>query len=79
MKKKIINPTTAPADVRHVPLHDEIANHARTLWEHYGRPVGRDLEIWLEAERQLLGADPQIRKVGDGAVSAPSFAQRASA
>jgi len=68
-----------PTDVRRTPLHDEIAQQARTLWEHYGRPEGRDQEIWLEAERQLLGADPKVRKIGAGAVSSPLFAQRASA
>ncbi len=34
--------------------HDEIANLARQIWEREGRKPGRDLENWLEAERQLL-------------------------
>jgi len=28
---------------------------AYELWEQAGRPPGRDLEFWLEAERQLDG------------------------
>lgn len=41
--------------LRH-PSHEEIAQRARELWEKQGRPVDRDEEIWLEAERQLLSA-----------------------
>lgn len=78
MKKNNTAQMTAPADVRRIPLHDEISSRARELWEKYGRPADRDEEIWLEAERQLLGADPQVRKVGSGSVSAPAFARRAS-
>lgn len=29
---------------------DAIADIARKLWERAGKPAGRDLEIWLEAE-----------------------------
>lgn len=71
-------PATEPADLRRVPLHDEISTRARELWEKYGRPAGRDEAIWLEAERQLLGVDSQVRKVGAGSVSAPAYARRAS-
>ncbi len=35
--------------------HDEISRKAKELWENYGRPEGRDDEIWLEAERSLAG------------------------
>ncbi|MEO7598448.1 MAG: DUF2934 domain-containing protein [Opitutus sp.] len=35
--------------------HDEIAARAHHIWETRGRPSGYDDEIWLEAERQLLG------------------------
>ncbi len=31
----------------------EIARVAYQLWEEHGKPVGRDLEFWLEAERQF--------------------------
>lgn len=78
MKKTTLPRIATPADVRDVPLHDETARRAHELWEKYGRPTNRDQEIWLEAERQLLGVDPNVRKVGAGSVSAPAFAQRAS-
>jgi hypothetical protein len=32
---------------------EEIKTRARELWEQNGRPVGRDVEFWLQAERQL--------------------------
>jgi hypothetical protein len=35
------------------PAHDRIAERARQLWMERGSPGGRDLEHWLEAERQL--------------------------
>lgn len=67
----ILNPT--PTRAR--PLHDEIAVRAYELWEGYGRPEGRDTEIWLEAERQLLGTDPQVNNGAAGAVAAPALAE----
>ncbi|MBR1210250.1 DUF2934 domain-containing protein [Bradyrhizobium sp. JYMT SZCCT0180] len=30
---------------------EEIRARAHDLWEQQGRPVGRDLEFWLQAER----------------------------
>lgn len=33
--------------------HDQIAERARRLWMERGSPGGRDLEHWLDAERQL--------------------------
>ncbi len=44
--------TPVPPALR--PSHDEIAGRARQLWSDYGQPSGRDEEIWLEAERQLI-------------------------
>lgn len=44
------------------PTHDEISRRAYQLWHEYGSPTDRDLEIWLNAERQLTAkaaaADP---------------------
>lgn len=34
-------------------LHHEIAQLAHLNWERDGRPTGRDLQYWLEAEHQL--------------------------
>jgi hypothetical protein len=36
-----------------VPTHEEIAQRARELFEQSGYPADRDVEFWLEAERQL--------------------------
>jgi hypothetical protein len=33
---------------------DEIADLARQLWERGGHQSGRDLEYWLQAERDVL-------------------------
>lgn len=33
--------------------HENISRKAKELWENYGRPEGRDEEIWFEAERAL--------------------------
>ena len=39
--------------------HEDISQRARELWEGYGRPEGRDEQIWLEAESQLAGVKAQ--------------------
>jgi hypothetical protein len=31
---------------------EEIRARARELWEQHGRPAGRDLDFWLQAERE---------------------------
>lgn len=68
----------ASPDLRTRPLHEQIAACARELWRSYGCPVGRDEQIWLEAERQLLGADPQVARMG-GATPADALNQAAPA
>jgi hypothetical protein len=35
--------------------HEQIAAKAKEIWISRGLPWGQDLEIWLEAERQLRG------------------------
>ena len=35
------------------PTHEQIAKAAHDLWVERGRPAGRDIEIWCEAERRL--------------------------
>jgi hypothetical protein len=32
---------------------EKIRMRAHQLWEQHGRPVGRDLEFWLQAEAEL--------------------------
>jgi len=45
---------TTPASSRSRQITSEcIASRAYTLWEQAGRPQGRDLEHWLQAESQL--------------------------
>ncbi|WP_342739504.1 DUF2934 domain-containing protein [Bradyrhizobium sp. B117] len=44
----------------------EIKMRAQELWEHAGRPVGRDLDFWLEAERGQ-GAIRRTISLEDGA------------
>jgi hypothetical protein len=41
------------AKLMRLPPHDEIALRARALYEQSGYTNGRDVEFWLEAERQL--------------------------
>ena len=36
------------------PTHNEISARAREIWYARNCPVGRDEEIWFEAERQLV-------------------------
>jgi hypothetical protein len=66
------NPPEHPVlpDTRTLPLEKEISRHAYRLWQHYGCPRGRDVDIWLEAERQLLGLDPRVNQQPGGAVLA---------
>jgi hypothetical protein len=36
------------------PSKDAISMLARQLWEQEGHPTGRDTELWLQAEKELL-------------------------
>jgi hypothetical protein len=36
------------------PTHDEIAVYARRIYEIEGRPEGKAMEHWLQAEAQLI-------------------------
>jgi len=38
--------------------HEEVSQRAQLIWQNYGKPVGRDLEIWHEAEQQISGPAP---------------------
>ena len=53
----------------------EIARLAQQIWEREGRQAGRDLEYWLQAERELLGrrnlASPTLPRPGT-VVTVPS-------
>ncbi len=33
--------------------NDQVSSRAQSLWEQSGRPEGRDLEFWLQAEAEI--------------------------
>jgi hypothetical protein len=41
---------------------EKMRNRAYQIWENKGRPHGRDLEHWLEAEGELEAADDRNRR-----------------
>jgi hypothetical protein len=47
------------------PDENEIRHRAREIWEENGRPAGRDLEFWLQAEREFREAEALARTAGD--------------
>lgn len=74
------NPADAsPKNTRAVPLHDTIAARAQQIWEEQGRPSGRDVEFWLKAELEVLGADTRVRLDGAGGVAADQYAESTDA
>jgi hypothetical protein len=38
-------------------LDDRIRNRAHQLWEESGQPEGREMEFWLQAEKEIMGTD----------------------
>jgi Protein of unknown function (DUF2934) len=52
---RIMNMRTHSETERYVELRrEEVARRALQLWRAAGRPTGRDLEYWLQAEVELL-------------------------
>lgn len=54
--------------------HEDIALLAYHLWEEQGRPTGRELEFWLEAEKKLTeprqrGGKPSDQRSGTGVIN----------
>ena len=43
------------------PSPDEIARCAYLIWEREGRPAGREMQHWLEAEAQLRALKMQMQ------------------
>lgn len=39
--------------LRQMVRHPKVRSRAYELWEEAGRPLHRDLEFWIEAERQI--------------------------
>jgi hypothetical protein len=48
------------------PTENRIRRRARALWEESGRPSGRDLEFWLQAEREFQEAEDLAKKHDSG-------------
>jgi hypothetical protein len=59
-------PRKAGLPARQTATHQEIAAAAYSIWEQQGRPAGRDVEHWLQAELQICGR-------GDGQSPAQPF------
>ncbi len=34
-------------------IHEKISQRAHQIWEHAGQPAGREIDHWLQAEREL--------------------------
>jgi hypothetical protein len=47
------------------PTPEQIAALAHAIWIDRGRPEGRDMEHWLEAERQLRGEAAKPMAAGE--------------
>ena len=52
---------TAPVFMKtnSAPTHEEISHRAREIWQQSGSPDGRDTDIWLAAERQLMAGSEE--------------------
>jgi hypothetical protein len=44
-----------------------IRNRAHEIWEENGRPAGRDVEFWLEAEREFREAEIFAQNISEDA------------
>jgi Protein of unknown function (DUF2934) len=49
------------------PDEGNIRNRAREIWEENGKPAARDLEFWLQAEREFRDAEALAKQIGDDA------------
>ena len=38
-------------------LDDRIRNRANPLWVESGQPEGREMDFWLQAEKEIMGTD----------------------
>ncbi len=67
-------------------FYEEVAQRAREIWSSRGGPGGCDLEIWVEAERQLAisspgssATDQASSRTGSDAKGATAFTARVKA
>ena len=49
------------------PDEAQIRKRAREIWEENGRAAGRDVEFWLQAEREFREAERLTKEIGDDA------------
>jgi hypothetical protein len=61
------------------PKHEEIAALAHQIWEKNGRPAGRDVQFWLQAEQSLLSSIKAPPPAQAPAARAPGSPSRRSA
>jgi hypothetical protein len=47
------------------PNEEKIRKRAREIWEENNRPVGRDEEFWLQAEREFREAEDLTKEIRD--------------
>lgn len=52
-------PVSTPAPSQETRLEAMIRERAYLIWEHLGRPVGREMEHWLQAKKEILA---QLKK-----------------
>jgi hypothetical protein len=48
---------------------DPIAKRAYEIWEQEGRPEGRALDHWMQAERELMAAPDETLRLAEGEIS----------
>jgi Protein of unknown function (DUF2934) len=49
------------------PDEGKIRSRAREIWEEHGKPEGRDVEFWLQAEREFQEAQALAKQLEDDA------------
>jgi hypothetical protein len=47
------------------PNEEKIRKRAREIWEESNRPLGRDEEFWLQAEREFREAEDLTKEIRD--------------
>jgi hypothetical protein len=65
MKNKRSSKSATSSDRLPPPTHEQITALAHQIWLERGQPEGRDLDNWLEAERQLRGEVRQPQAADD--------------
>ena len=50
--------------LRRLMSRGQVRSRAYHLWEQAGRPAGRELDFWLEAERQIEAERDELKSLG---------------